>query len=312
MRMRKLFAGLMMCVLAGSAHAVLVSQEFTGALLNDVSLSQEFNSEFPAGTKWKLRVEWDDAQTALFIGDTQSQWSTTSMTLTLEGKSGAWTSSAANSGGTFSLNQYGTIDEIQFTSGWGPDAHTNADLAGYPLYSFNLVFTHSSGEAIDGVSEVPSRIDLSKWMLSISGLKIYVNQTAFPVIKGSIDGDVTTPEESGKLAVSSSGKKLRSGLSTVSMGNAVVGGRVPSRTLVIQNLGTGSLDGFKAVLRGKQRRDFIVRNLPSDPLAPAANAKIKVLFKPKNAGVRKAKLEIQSSDPKSPFVIGLKGTGVKS
>ena len=309
--MRTFLAGLMMLAWIGSAQAKLVSQEFTGVLLNNTGLSQAFNNEFPAGTKWKVLVEWDDEQQALYMGDTQSQWATTKMTLSFQGKSGTWTSSAANSGGTFSLNQYATIDEIQFTSGWGPDAHTNPTLADYPLYSFNLVFTHSMGEAIDGVAQVPSQIDLSKWMLSISELKIYVNNNAFPVIKGSIDGNVTPPDEVAKMAVFSSGKKLRSGLSTVSLGDAVVGGIAQSRSLVIQNNGTAAIKGMKAVVRGKHRGDFIVRNLPTGALAPGEKARIKILFKAKNTGVRRAKLELQSNDPKSPFVIYLRGSGIE-
>ncbi|MCB1129791.1 MAG: choice-of-anchor D domain-containing protein [Verrucomicrobiae bacterium] len=284
----------------GSADAKIVGQTFTGATTSQPS---ELTAEFPTGTKWTLRVEWDDSAAPLFTSDTQSQWRVTKLTLTLQGKSGAWTCSSVSGQPSFTLNEYGGSDEIQFTSGWGPAAHTNQTIGSLQPYSINLVIADPTGTAFNGVTPVPSMIDLSKFDMSQSHLKFYLDNNATKTLFGSIDF-ASDPD----ISVSQ-GKNLKDGKSTVGYGK-VKTGRKKSRTFTIRNTGEAPLVVKAAKVSGKAKKDFKVGPMTKNILAPGQKKTVKVTFKPKKKGNRKALLKILSNDPdEGSFDIKLEGKG---
>lgn len=283
-----------------SADAKTVGQTFTGVTTSQPS---ELNSEFPTGTKWTLRVEWDDSAASLFTGPTQSSWRLTKLTLTLQGKSGPWTTSSLADKPSFSLGEYGGSDEIQFTSGWGPAAHTNQTIGSLQPYSINLVIADPTGTAFNGVTPVPSIIDLSKFDMSQSHLKFYLDDNATKTLFGDIDF-ASDPD----IAVSQ-GKNLKDGKSTVTYGK-VKAGKKKSRIFTIRNTGKAPLLVNSAKVSGKAKKDFKVGPMTKNILAPGQKKTVKVTFKPKKKGTRKALLKILSNDPdEGSFDIKLEGKG---
>ena len=283
-----------------SADAKIVGHTFTGTTTSQPS---ELGAEFPAGTKWTLRVEWDDAAAALFTSDTQSQWRLTKLTLTLEGRNGTWTCSSVGGQPSFTLNEFGGTDEIQFTSGWGPAAHTNKTIGSLQPYSINVTLSDPTGTALAGVTPVPSGIDTSEWDETASEFKFYVDSSGFKAIYGGIDF-ASDPD----IAVSQ-GTNLTDGKSTVSFGK-VSDGKKKSRTFTIRNTGEAPLVVKAAKVSGKAKKDFKVGPMTRNILAPGQKKTVKVTFKPKKKGTRKAVLKILSNDPdEGSFDIKLKGKG---
>lgn len=287
--------------------AAIVSQTFTGVT---TSQPAELNSEFPAGTKWTLVLKWDDTAAPLSTTPTQTSWRVTKMTLTLQGKSGAWTTSAVANSPSFTLNEFAGTDSIQFTSGWGPAAHTNPTIGSLQPYSINLVLEDPTGSALAGVTPVPSMIDLSKWDPAQSHLKFYLSNDASKTIFGSID--LASAAKDPDIAVGQvGGKNLKDGKSKVSFGKSKTGSKGATRKFKIRNTGKAALKKLKLKLTGTARKDYKVGKLRKTTLKPGASTTVTVTFKPRKPGKRNALLKITSNDPdESPFDIKLKGKGV--
>lgn len=145
------------------AAAEMVGYPLSGVTTPDFGQPSDLNTEYPAGTAWSVRVEWDSDASPLFLGEAQSSFRLTRLTLTLQGKSGPWTTSSLAGKPSFSLNQYGNTDEIQFTSGWGPEQHSNPKIGNWTPYSIDVALGDPTGNAISSLETAPTSIALADW-----------------------------------------------------------------------------------------------------------------------------------------------------
>ena len=170
---------------ATSVTAATVGHTFTGVTTINMVAAGAITTEFPLGTRWTVRVEWDSAApyTGLYPG--QATYALTKFTVTFQGKSGTWTTSSLPGNASFSLNEFGGTDEIQFTSGWGPEKHTNQVIENWAPYSINVTLKDPTATAITSLGTTPTGVDLTKW--SESEFKIYLNNEASSRIYGTVD-----------------------------------------------------------------------------------------------------------------------------
>jgi hypothetical protein len=289
----------------------IVGHTFTGVTTANPFQPSSLNTEFPAGTRWTLRVEWDDAALPGSLFATQAGYAVTKLTLTLQGAGGTWTTSSVSANRSFSLNT-GSSHEIQFTSGWGPADHSNQTLLGsVQPYSINLVLADPTAKAIKALTPVPKAMNLGLWSAdpAKSYFKFYLNNMGNQYILGTIDGVgvVTEPEISVQQPA---GTELKDGKSSKAFGASKVNKAAPAKTFIIRNKGKATLSGLKVSKSGNQKNDFTVGPLSKTSLAPGAKATFTVTFKPKAKGAREAVLKVASNDKdENPFEIEVTGSG---
>jgi len=292
-------------VLMSAASAATVGNTFTGVTTPGL-LPEDLSAEFPTGTRWTMVVEWDSAATSE-PSDTQASFPATKLTLTLQGKNGAWTTSAKPGKASFSLGTFGGVHSIQFTTSWGPDSVTNATIGSLAPYSINLTLEDPTQTAITSMTNAPAAIDLSKWVSDKNQFKMYLNNEGNRVMYGSVDLPSGKPDITVKQ-----GKDLKDGKSTVSFGSVKVGKKGAAKTFTIGNSGKGTLKDIAVKVSGSGKDDFIVSSLGGKTLAKGKTTEFKVTFKPKKKGNRKAILTVISNDPdEGSFEIDLTGTGTK-
>jgi Abnormal spindle-like microcephaly-assoc'd, ASPM-SPD-2-Hydin len=308
----QLLSAILLAVISSvPAAGAIVGQTFTGVTSANPFQPSSLNTEFPAGTRWTLRIEWDDAASPIGTFTNQAQYAATKITLTLQGTSGAWTTSSISSNRSFTLNT-GSSHEIQFTSGWGPTDHTNQTLLGsVQPYSINLVLGDPTATAITALTPAPKAINLALWSAdpTKSYFKFYLNNMGNQYMLGTIDGVgvVTEPEISLRQPAN---KELKDGKSSISFGSSTVGKATAAKTFTIRNTGKGTLSGLKVSRTGNHKKDFLLGPLSKSSLAPGAKATFTVSFKPKAKGPRVATLKISSNDKdENPFDIEVTGTG---
>lgn len=188
--------------------AVVVSYTFSGVTTtNFVEANSTLNAELPVGRAWTAVVQWETAAAPLYSDATQAQFPTVSMTLTIQGINGPWTTSTLSGQPTYTQNYtFGnTRDEIQFTSGWGPAAHTNQTIFDFQPYSINLVLVDLTGTAIPSLTPAPTFLDLNDWTQNVANtqLKFYLNNNANRYLLGNIQSIAVTavPEPSTYAAL---------------------------------------------------------------------------------------------------------------
>lgn len=114
-----------------------------------------------------------------------------------------------------------------------------------------------------------------------------------------------------EIAVSSAGKTLMDGQSTLGFGRVRIN-RVAKKEVIIKNTGNGTLDLSKLEIVGKHASEYQLRKPTRLSVATGGQVKCMVIFAPKNAGKRVAELRITTNDrDESPFNIRLLGRGVK-
>ena len=106
------------------------------------------------------------------------------------------------------------------------------------------------------------------------------------------------------------GSAILTGAGNRKFGSIIKGRKSPTKTFLISNTGTATLN-LTGILRvGKHRRDFIVTAPQTTSLAPGATTTIRVTFKPTAKGNRSATISIQSDDAdESTFNIVVSGVG---
>jgi hypothetical protein len=293
-----------------SLSAAIIGHTFTGKTNQNPAL--ELDDEFPVGTVWEVRVEWDDAAVGEVFDERSAFYPLTRFTLTLKGRSGDWTTSSLPGQAGLGLSRYGA-HEIQFTSGSGPEDHTNVTIPGGQTYSINVVLSDPTNTALPDITKIPGPIDLSKWTPEsrYSHLKFYMTES-FGAIYGDIDGlgEASEPDAPEITVQQPKGKELVGGKSTVRYASVKKGKAGETKTFVIHNTGKKTLKGLKLDVGGKHRNDFRDSGLSKKSLAPGAKMTFKVSFSPKAVGKRKAVVKIESNDAdENPFEITLLGTG---
>lgn len=108
------------------------------------------------------------------------------------------------------------------------------------------------------------------------------------------------------------GTSLTSG-SSLSLGVHPIGDAPATRTLVLSNTGSGSLQSLSVSKTGTAAGDFNLVGLTSTSLAAGANATVTVQFSPSASGNRSAQIHVASNDrDENPFVIDLSARGLSA
>lgn len=289
-------------------QAAPVSQIFEGVTVNNPEQPAALGTEFPAGTPWTLVVEWDDTALPLDPPTNQAQYRVTSLTLTLAGTNGDWTTSAQADKASFWLLRNTGYHEVQFTTAWGPANHTTTDIGGFNIGNINLTLADPTGTAIPALTPAPSPFDLANFSpsVSLSNLKIYLGNGENSILGGLGDNPVGDPDLTVK---DKSGTTLSSG-TTVKFPATKVDGKASKTLLTIGNAGLGDLTGLVAKVSGPGKRDFAISFKGGSPLAPGASRKLEIEFEPTRPGKRTATLKLTSNDPDRPvFEVTLTGKG---
>ncbi len=290
------------------ALAATVSHTFSGVTTINQGISGDIATEFPVGTKWTVTVEWDTAAAPRSTPTTtQSSYPLTKFTVSLQGKTGTWTTSSLAGQPSFSLNKL-SFHEIQFTSGWGPANHSNPTIENLAPYSINVALQDPTGKALSSLTPAPTGIDLGKWDIPESEFKIYLSENGFMAIFGSIQlpakvSEISIQQPAGSELVDAKSKKS---YGTVKLGKG------KSKTYTIKNTGTAPLKNLSAAVTGKHKKDFTVTASKKKSLAPGASTTFKVTFKPTAKGTRNAVVQVKSNDKdENPFDIKVTGLGAK-
>lgn len=289
-------------------NAAPITQSFEGVTVSNPNQPAALNAEFPAGTRWTLDVAWDDTSLPLDSSPTQAGYRLTTLTLTLEGTSGDWSSSSVMDEASFGLLQTPGYHEVQFTSGWGPSDHTVQTIGASSVVSINLTLGDPTGTALSGLTPAPGAFDLADFdaSLSQSYLKFYLNEGGTEFILGGLgnnpvgDPDLTVSEKGGG--------SLQTGVSSLEFKPVKVGKRGKKTVLTLGNIGLGDLSGLSVKLSGRGKRDFRASMKGPSIVVPGGSRSVELTFTPKRAGKRTATLDILSNDPDTPvFSLALTG-----
>lgn len=290
------------------ALAAPVGHTFSGITTSNVVDPGDFTTEFPVGTKWTVQVAWDSAATGEVFSDSQAKYPLTKFTLTLQGKSGTWTTSSLADRASFSLNKFGT-HEIQFTSGFDPSHYSMPNIEGQQVFSINVTLKDPTGTSIGAFTPAPTGIDLSKWDIAASEFKMYMSNMGTPVIYGKLEAPAKEADISIQQPV---GSQLKDGSAKKSFGTVKLGKKSAAKTFTIKNAGDKTLKNLSVAVSGKHKKDFTVTSPSKKSLAPGASTTFKVTFKPTAKGTRNAAVQVKSSDKdENPFDIKVTGLGAK-
>jgi hypothetical protein len=296
-------------VSAGALSGAIIKHTFTGkTYLNPVV---ELNDEFPVGTAWEVRVEWDDTEVGEVYMENQAGYPLTKFTMTLKGKSGDWTSSSLPGKARMLLNRFGS-HELSFSGGYAPESYTNGAIPGGATYYIGVILSDPTNTALPDITKIPGPVDTKIWSATDSHLKFYISNDA-KAIFGNVDGlGATSEPPAPEITVQQpKGKELVGGKSTVRYASVKKGKDGETKTFVIQNTGKKTLKGLKLNVGGKHKDDFLDSGLSKKSLAPGAKMTFKVSFSPKAVGKRKAVVSIESNDAdESPFTMVLTGAGL--
>lgn len=291
-----------------SLQAAPVSQIFEGVTVSNPAQPAALNAGFPAGTPWTLEAEWENTSNPLFSSGTQASYRLTSLTLTLAGTNGDWTSSAVMDTASVGLLSNGGFAEVQFTSGFNPANLTNSMIGSSTVYSINLSLGDPTGTAVPALNPVPGSFDLADFSasVSVSNLKIYLNEGGTEFILGGLgDSPVLDPNLS---VLEKGGQTLQSAASSLRFKATRVRKRSAKTVLILSNTGGGVLSEIATELTGPGKRDFTITTKGNNSLAAGGTYRVEVTFAPKRPGEREATLELSSSDPDEPvFSISLSG-----
>lgn len=287
----------------------IVSQTFEGVTVSNPEQPASLNSEFPPGTPWSLEVAWNSSNGPLSSNGNQAGYRLITLTLTLQGTSGDWISSAVMDKGSFGLLRNTGYHEVQFTSGSQPSDHTNPMIGTFNVDSINLTLADQTGTAIPALTPAPqAAFDLADFSpsVSLSFLKIYIDGYASNILGGL----GTNPTGDPDLSVREKGGAALQNGSTVRFRATSIGSRGPKKILLVGNNGLGSLAGLSAKLTGPAKRDFSASLKGGATLAPGGNKSLEIEFEPRRSGKRGATLKLTSNDPDNPvFLVKLKGKG---
>jgi hypothetical protein len=122
-------------------------------------------------------------------------------------------------------------------------------------------------------------------------------------------GSATLPEI---VVEQPAGSLLEDGVRSVDFGSRNKFSSSESQVFTIRNEGQGVLSGLALSLDGGDAADFALGSLGATSLAPGESTTFTVVFTPSGGGVRRAVLQVASSDAdESPFDISLSGTGIE-
>jgi thiol-disulfide isomerase/thioredoxin len=103
-------------------------------------------------------------------------------------------------------------------------------------------------------------------------------------------------------------RRLYSGNQLRDFGKTKVGDKGKTQKIVIRNAGTRPLQLSKAGIKGKNRKDFRMRGIGKEFLAPGKSIPVFITHRPTEKGIRKALFFVQTNDPeRSQVELRLRG-----
>jgi trimeric autotransporter adhesin len=112
------------------------------------------------------------------------------------------------------------------------------------------------------------------------------------------------------VALTGTGTMVSLSASSISFGSQTVRTTSLASTITMTNVGPGSLTITGITITGTNAGNFSQTNTCGTALAANANCTISVRFTPSARGSRSASLRIADSDPTSPQLVALSGTGL--
>lgn len=167
-----------------------VSYTISGKITSAV-VTQSVSDAYGVGTPYSLVVVWDAAAAPTSLSSTQGQYRLKELTLTLGGTT-TWSTSAVETtyAPSFGVGYEngGAVDSMQFTSGWGPDSHTNKTIGDLQSYSVNLTLADPTGTALPTLDSAPGALSLDAWSTNVSHsyLKFYLNNDGNQFLLGDV------------------------------------------------------------------------------------------------------------------------------
>ena len=142
-----------------------------------------------------------------------------------------------------------------------------------------------------------------------------INVTFAPTISGAeaatlniADSDASTPQT---VSLTGTGTAIAVAPSSLSFGNQTQNTASAAQTVTLTNNGANPLTINSITVTGSNASDFGQTNTCGASLAAAANCTISVTFTPTTQAAESATLNIADSDPSSPQLVSLTGTGTK-
>ncbi len=141
-------------------------------------------------------------------------------------------------------------------------------------------------------------------------------QVAFsPTQSGALAGTLSIANSATSLPLTvpltgtGAQSQLRLGAASLNFG-AVPLGQSAALTLALINNGTAPVSALQASIVATS--DFVVTGCTSTTIAPGASCLLGITFTPTAVGARTASLTVSSSDPASPMMVPLNGTGMQT
>jgi BspA type Leucine rich repeat region (6 copies) len=162
-------------------------------------------------------------------------------------------------------------------------------------------------------AEAPRLDDHTVFQATSPHLRIFrlANSTGFdaPEWEGL---SVSIIPDSPEIYVSQSpGQGLRDNRATRNFGHTRAGTRGQSLVFTVANHGAETLNPYRIVVVGANRKDFRIRSRGDSELRLGDSMTFEVRFRPQDIGERKATLKIRSNDPdESSFEIHMRGFGM--
>lgn len=194
----------------------------------------------------------------------------------------------------------------------GDQSDNNIEFSG-AAYLYTRSGTQWNQQAYLKASNTGSQ-DLFGWSVSASSDTVVVGAQLEDSAATGVNGDESDTSASGAGAayvfgVRSTSRSPLSGFTRLQkpkpFPSTRIGRQSRPQTLGLTNAGSASLTGLRAATAGRARRDFRVTQPTARTLPPGASTSLKVTFRPRSSGIRRAELKVLSnSAPVSSLLFG--------
>lgn len=208
----------------------------------------------------------------------------------------------------------GDIDELRF---WNVE-RSQCEIQSYmnceiPTTASGLVANYHFNHGSPGLSNSTSTTLADYAGSSRTGTLTNFNMLGFVsnwVIPGGVtSGSITPAPPTASILVSGNSTSITPGSTTPSTLDFTDFGAAITRTFVIQNTATGTLNISAPLLTGINAADFSLTVLPSPTLTTSATTSFVVAFTPTSTGVKNATITIYSNDCNIPlYNFAIRGT----
>ncbi len=220
---------------------------------------------------------------------------------------------ASNFSRTFTIQNLGTAN-LNLTGALPRIAISGANASDFSVTTIPSTPITASGSTTFVIRFAPTTIGIKNATLTIANDDSNENPYDF-----SIRGNAVPPfpeiEITGNALVIADGDVTPTLIDNSDFGNVNVVGSTISKTYIINNVGTGSLNLTGASpyisISGPHASDFTVSVTPTTPIAAGGQTTFTISFDPNGSGLRSATISIANDDTdENPYDFSIQGTGV--